>query len=326
MKILWLTTDRSGRVAQLFDPFRRAVSALVTVDVVDAGVWTLEQVRNGRWEPARLSPSDANGYDLIFTDAYFAFQGEPWQEFQVPRAVLIEDQHGFDVQRYINDAHSRGIDIFFSRYRDSLFHFHAYLRNRIIAWLPHAIDADVFCDHGLQRTIPALMTGSLNETIYPVRQKIYDALKDCDWFTCVPRPRERSKENRWPMGKDYARLLSQARMSFVGGSIYRYPVAKYFEIPACGTALFGDWMPELKDLGFVPFVNFIPLQDSPVEDQVRRWLANPALPRLAKAGFEMVHQRHTAPVRAEQFVNTLKRILGHELCPAAPQLQLLGCG
>ena len=117
--------------------------------------------------------------------------------------------------------------------------------------------------------------------------------------------------------------------------MYDYPVLKIFEVPACYSALFCDYIPELGELGFVPNENMVEITEDmlgvyvemvksgkkikpkAVFDTTKRkefikfirsWLVSPDLKRITENGFELVHSRHTDEIRAKKIVEELKEI------------------
>ncbi len=312
MRVLWLTTDRSRRVAQLFDPLRREVGKIVSVTTVFGGVWSLSDLARGRQDPPRVDPDEAAQHDLIFTDAPFAFLGEAWERIRVPKAFLVEDQHGPYVPAYAQDAIRAGFGHAFMRYRHGYERRLPFLRHFNPRWLPHSIDPAVF-RHGLapKEETGILLTGSTGRATYPLRAAVRDCLRRNPGLgTVVERPPEGSP-NPYPRGGDYARILASARAAVATGSVYRYVVAKYLEIPACGTCLLAEALPDLADLGFRPGVNFWPLDPTRrLDRQLEAVLADPELTTaIGAAGARLVALRHTAAARARELVTHFQEIV-----------------
>lgn len=176
-------------------------------------------------------------------------------------------------------------------------------------WLPHSVDSSLFHPQA-EKKIDALLTGAMGNA-YPERKRIYQELKECDFFTRIERPSDdQLRGNRYPEYEDYAQLLSWARVAFATGSIYSYPVAKYFEIPACGTILMGEWFDELGDLGFEPYVNMVPLKSN-LEEYVRVWLTEGELQeKIVIRGLELIQKRHLVEIRARQLMDYIRVLIG----------------
>lgn len=318
MRLLWLTTDRSRRVADIFTPLQREVAKLVEVEFVTRDAWTLEEIWGHTPFFPLVDPYYANEFDLVFTDAPFAFMTESWEDISAPKALLMEDQHGPLVQYYIGRCVDEfGFTHFFTRYRDPLVEHHPLLARHHVRWLPHCIEPEGFHDMRLERSIGVLSTGRLNPETYPFRDKVHRALVDTGYYHRIGRPEEGTVEDTPAQRLDYATHLNRARISVQGTSRYNYVTRKSFEIPACGTVLLTDWIPEMEDLGFRPGRNCwtygLENTAGQIRDGVEALLSLPPddslLHQIADAGHDLVHARHTAEARAREFVVHAQEII-----------------
>ena len=194
MKILWVTTDRSNRVARIFDPLREEVSKISDVDVIMrklnniAGKYQ-QSVLSGFRDKQLIDPKIAKKYSHIMLDAPFAFMNEDWNQIKGPiKMALFEDQHGSN-PKYSKQLQSFGFSVFFTRYKN-IYKYHPHLKNSIVHWLPHNIDNNIFYDYGLEKKIEALLIGRVHETVYPIRFQINRQLKNKKYFKRVKRPGE----------------------------------------------------------------------------------------------------------------------------------------
>lgn len=316
MKILWLATDRSKRVANIFGPLQKELSKIADVHFVYRQLgqlpkkWQSVYTKGIKKPPKLINAKNANNYDFIMVDAPFAFLDEDWDKIKTRKGVLIEDQHG-DVLEYTKKYVNNGFDVFFTRYNNIL-ERHPWLENQNIKWLPHGFDPKVFKNYSCMRNYDCLMVGRIQPKVYPIRWKAHRQLSNSSvCYNRVERPEENtSMQLRWPTNGEYAHLISCSKITFACMSIFKYPVMKFFEIPACNSALFADYNNELEDLGFKPDVNMVSLNgvDNIVE-LVKGWLNSPKeLRELSQNGYDMVHENHTASVRARQLVDYLEEI------------------
>lgn len=311
LRILWLATDRSSRVARIFDPLREEVSKIVHVDSIlkklpmVAGQYIKAIKENRLKEKPVVNVKDANEYDIIMVDAPFAFTNEKWSQIKTKKVVLFEDQHGFNPE-ISKMFMKKGFNCFFTRYNNILLR-HKHLKNSNIIWLPHSIDDTVIKDYELKKEIGALMVGMIQSNTYPLRNFTDRQLSGKKWYRRVERPRETlNKTKKWPVGEDYAKLINSSWISFSCLSKFRYPVLKFFEIPGCNSVLFSDYDNQLKKLGFVPGKNMIEI--SPNMNNfgsfIKKHLNNTnRLEDISNKGYELVHKRHTVKKRAEEFLN-----------------------
>ena len=94
-------------------------------------------------------------------------------------------------------------------------------------------------------------------------------------------------------------------------SIFKYPVLKFFEIPACNSVLFSDYNKELKQLGFEPNENMVRIDKvDNIKKFIRGYLRVPdKLKEISQNGYDLIHTRHTAQKRAEEFVEYVEKII-----------------
>jgi spore maturation protein CgeB len=88
---------------------------------------------------------------------------------------------------------------------------------------------------------------------------------------------------------------------------------KYFEIPACGSIIYGEYFDELGDLGFIPDENMIVVDKSDIIGQLNYLMEDKDnLKRLIQNGKDLIHSRHTTKIRAEELVDIIKGELNNE--------------
>jgi len=319
IKILWLATDRSDRVANIFGPLQEEVSKLADVDFIyrkldcNPKMWQSIYTKGKKIPPRLVNPKFANEFDFIMVDAPFAFLDENWSKIKTKRGVLIEDQHG-DVLDYSKRYMAEGFDIFFTRYNNIL-NRHPWLSGQNIKWLPHSFDKKIYKDYKNVKKHDCLMVGRIydawgSKKVYPLRWEIHKQMSRSNLpYYRVERPEEHTSTYlRWPVRNEYANLINCSKISFTCMSIFKYPVMKFFEIPACNSALFADYSSELRDLGFEPNECMVSLNGvDNIPELVKNWLESPKeLSNLSENGYELVHQQHTAEKRAEQFIDYLR--------------------
>lgn len=117
------------------------------------------------------------------------------------------------------------------------------------------------------------------------------------------------------------RLISQSRQSFCDeirhsrisytcGSQLKYPVRKYFEIPALGSVLISTRCSGYEALGFVHGVNAIVCEPEELPSVGRTLLADPEYAQsIAAAGRQLISSRHTVVARSRQLKSALCRAL-----------------
>jgi len=217
---------------------------------------------------------------------------------------LMADQHGNLVRKVHEAAQRMGVAVWYV-YRDALDAFWPDLPKGW--WLPYGYDPDVFFPRWPwdDRKHGVLMTGERSGGVYSDRQEVNKALAGHPAYAQIPRPKETPSGETGPRGSEYAAHLSSYTMSVATCSAYGYTVTKYYEIAGCGTALLCNAGPEMKDLGFIRGVHYIPLPDrgAGFASAVREiaTCTNRAHD-VAAAGHELVKERHTTEKRAERWM------------------------
>ncbi|MGZ4107937.1 MAG: glycosyltransferase, partial [Tumebacillaceae bacterium] len=83
---------------------------------------------------------------------------------------------------------------------------------------------------------------------------------------------------------------------------------------ACKTLLLAPASQELRDLGFLPGVHFVPINEEDFLEKAEYYVAHEAeREQIATAGYQMVHTLHTADRRVVQFLQMIEEILRNPL-------------
>lgn len=317
MRVLWLTADRSSRVAGIFDALRKAFVALEPdTRIVTHSRWSIESSPEGGhpYEP-HLPTSWINEFDLVFTDALFAYQKIKWRKVAIPKCVLFEDVHRAARNGYLRNAGNEfEFTHFFVRYRDASVRMHPWLLDRPTFWLPHSIDRNIFYSSlpmfSYGRPIRILATGRSIPTTYPNRLEAHDDLSGMSGFLRIKRPEEKT-EDPWPTGHDYADLLRASKISIGDGSVYEYPLLKSFEIPACGSILLMRHFREMTDLGFDGSTTSVDVNGFKSWKHAAMDLLSdePLMSDISIAGASLIKEKHTANIRAIELRNVMRSIL-----------------
>lgn len=199
----------------------------------------------------------------------------------------------------------------FSHYRDKFYEWYPDFWDKML-WLPLHACTDVFKDYKLEKSIDYLLMGAVHERIYPLRWEMARIMKGEPGFVHHPHAgyRNFAEDEDALVGEKYAREINRARIFFTCDSIYQYPVAKYFEVLACNTLLLASSSRELRDLGFIPGVHYVAVNQSNFKEKAR-YYRDHELERkaIAQRGHEMVMAQHSTTCRARQLVSMIAAIL-----------------
>lgn len=229
----------------------------------------------------------------------------------IPFGLMIEDPH--------KNTGGRGrfilennIQYLFPVVRDSFLAKYPSLKNRMY-WFPHHVYTDVFKDYQLPKTIDYLLIGKIDR-LYPLRQKIVTSMQTEPGFTYYKHPGYRTfapaDEKRRVVGENYAKKINQAKIFFTCDSILKYPIKKYFEVPACRTLLMAPTSKEIEDLGFVPGNNFVDINEDDFYEKAKYYLTHEEeRQKIADAGYEFIREHHSTKARAAFLVNKIEEII-----------------
>jgi len=228
------------------------------------------------------------------------------RQVKIPKVVHYWDLHSYQQERLLFLKENR-IDLVVLKFWGASRKIFPQLREAApCKWNPVAVDTSVFRDYKQQKIHDILLAGAISH-VYPLRQAYLDQLNSFNNFYRIVHPGyDHFTEEQATVGSKYAKLLNKAKICPTCGSIYEYPIQKFFEIPACRSLLAGPYFSDLEALGFIPDVNFLYVTRHNVQEKIRFILDDPELlEEMTDSCFSMVRKRHSTTVRAKQFVNLL---------------------
>jgi len=231
----------------------------------------------------------------------------------IPYAILLYDLHYNRASRK-RDIIEKDVTFIFSHYRDKFYEWYPELWEKM-RWFPHHVNTELYKDYKLPKDIDLLLMGEIIPWIYPLRTRMLEIMRDKPGFVYHEHPgwhnfTEEEKSMLF-VGEKYAREINRAKIFLTCDSIYKYPVVKYFEVLACNTLLLASTSKELFDLGFVPGVHFVPVDEDDFEEKAQYYLEHESERlKIAQQGYEMVCEKHSTVKRAADFLNIIKDILG----------------
>lgn len=169
-----------------------------------------------------------------------------------------------------------------------------------------AVDTDVFRDMARRRDRDIGSFGAHTDRKYPFRIAVRNYLMSQNDYSFNRRQRVGRGGND---AAAFARELNRYVSCFTCASAYGYTVAKYYEIPACGTLLFAEKTALLDEFGYVDGVNFVEVSPEDFRDKFHHYLREihpDDRRRIAAAGRELVASRHTWRHRAQGIVAGFK--------------------
>lgn len=187
-------------------------------------------------------------------------------------------------------------------------HYPQLATERPVVWIPHAAGPDFFLPFNEDPEPLVFLSGALSWH-YPLRLQVKE-LADRGAAPIVYHPHPGyhcgyDYERDANVGRGYAEKIHRHLAAFTDALIYRYTVAKFFEIPATGALLLGDRAVSdaLRSLGFEEDIHYLPVGSEDVEEKIA-WALNPVnrprVDEIRRRGQALVLERHTTSHRARQ--------------------------
>lgn len=237
------------------------------------------------------------------------------QTCDIPVGMIMHDlQYKTEYRKHFIEENN--ILYLFTHYRDKFLELFPEYEDRMI-WFPHFVHTDVYKDYKQKKEIDFLLMGSTYPPVYPLRASILHGMKNLPNFTFHEHPgydKERYDEENYLVGTRYAKEINRAKIFFTCDSIFKYPVMKYYEVLACNTLLLASHSKELEDLGFIPGIHFVEVNEENYYEKAMYYLENfESIGKvIAKNGYKMVRKQHSVKARAKFLVKKIKEILENE--------------
>ncbi|GAB3064498.1 glycosyltransferase family protein [Virgibacillus ainsalahensis] len=229
----------------------------------------------------------------------------------IPSGLFVNDVHRLTKQRksYIE---KNNISYIFTIVRNKFLKTYPEFKHKM-EWFPHFVNTELYKDYDLKKDINLLMMGAVNH-FYPLRRQILKSYKGDRHFVYHRHPGYRNfsetEERQHFIGQTYAKEINRAKIFFTCPSVLNYPVTKYFEVLACKTLLLAPAFEELEDLGFIPGVHFVSIDENNFKEKAAYYLKNEReRQKIAEQGYYFIHQKHTSKQRTDQLVKKIENIL-----------------
>lgn len=161
---------------------------------------------------------------------------------------------------------------------------------------PQFVDASIYRDHGLAKSIPvSVFGGHLLPGFYPWRARLIEELPHILPTMVFPHPGYvKGVEGPFTVkGEAYARVLSRSFFSAADTTRLDDGVRKHIEIPACGAVLLAPESDSLSSYGFVDLENCILGEGPALYDKITMVARQPDLyGRIRESGKDLVSRRY----------------------------------
>lgn len=238
----------------------------------------------------------------------------------IPKGCVVIDIHYFPYVRrqYFED---NKIDLIFSLTKSPFLKTFPEYREKM-RWWPFSINSSIFKDWQLEKEIDFLLMGQVydregtspNKTKtpkgrYPFREDVLEILRQVEGFAFHSHPGHDAPSSAL-LNEKYAQELNRSKIFFTCGGVFKYPVLKYFEAPACKTLLLAEPVQDILDLGFIDGHHFVACDKSNLKEKAFYYLENEKeRHNITENGYKFIHENHTNEVRARQLVSYIEEFL-----------------
>jgi hypothetical protein len=207
----------------------------------------------------------------------------------------------------------------YDKWNDRYFNFINEHSDRILS-TPHFVADDEFCDLPLARRRCDWSVLGADYQSRLTAKKLLDEEKISRSGTSLPYLFSAAQKLRFHLynkfwairmiNELFRHALRTSRYSFTCGSLLRYPIRKFFEVPAAGCVLVTEGCNGFEALGFQDRKNAILCQPEDILE-THVWLSrNPDQAQaIANAGRELVKNRHSVSARGRQLGDSFTRIM-----------------
>jgi hypothetical protein len=177
---------------------------------------------------------------------------------------------------------------------------------RRMVWVPHSASPDFMLPYNDHPENAIFLSGCVDRH-YPLRQRLKRLHEQQTYAIAYhPHPGYHCRHDygtSGDVGRGYAARIHNYRVGFTDSLIFKYLVAKYFEIPATGALLLADGAVtrQLKELGLTENRHYLSVSSDDLEEKIRYVLDEKnrvELDEIRRRGQELVWERHKTSDRA----------------------------
>jgi hypothetical protein len=249
---------------------------------------------------------------ILFWEAYELLQGQAKDIYRLDcrKSILTDDMHWWNEQMRQTKSVSFALcDTILSTNGNIWGHFYPeFCGTKKVVWVPHSASPDFLLPYNRCPENSILLSGAISGH-YLLRQQM-KALHAQGSHSIAYHPHPGyytgyDYENNQNVGIGYAKTINRHRAAFADSLIFRYVVAKYFEIPATGALLFADDAVSgpLRALGFIENRHYLPVSKESLEERVQYVLDernHEELDEIRRSGQKLVWETHKTVDRARQ--------------------------
>ena len=183
-----------------------------------------------------------------------------------------------------------------------------FAASKQLAWVPHSASPDFIVPYNSRPENSIFISGATGR-YYPLRERMRNLHAQGAYaLVCQSHPGYYTGfdyDQDTDLGRSYAMKINNYRAAFTDSSVFKYVVAKYFEIPATGALLLADDSVSvaLEQLGFVEHEHYVPVSEETLEEKIRFVLDernHEELDKIRRRAQQLVLACHKTSDRASQ--------------------------
>jgi len=230
----------------------------------------------------------------------------------IPKGCFIIDSHYNPAFRK-NYVLTNKFDAVFSVSKENFLNSYPELQHKF-KWLPWSVNTKIYRDWKQNKEYDYLLMGLINTPThgrYKFREAVLNKFNNLPNFTHIAHPGHLVSWDKEPIVDiKYAKEINKAKIFFTCGSNLKYPILKFFEVPACKTLLIAEPNNDILELGFKDAENFIACNFTNFEEKAKYYLNNNrSREEIINNGYHFIQRNHSNQIRAHQFVNSVKDII-----------------
>jgi spore maturation protein CgeB len=260
-----------------------------------------------------LSPNEINkNFDIFFADVEPHAKG--WTNLKIKKVMFMEDVWPPTSTR-MKGRHSARIykhaDAVMIRYKGAWEEKMTRLKihwKQPIFWLPHCIDPKIFKDWKQKKNIDALSVGTLmHKSTKEMRTFFLNTIKK---MNIKHKRAQADRYKREFKGANFSKIINRARVTGTTNT-QGQALAKCFEIPASRSCMFCNDSDDMENLGFIDGETYVRWSKENLRDKLHYYLIEEPemLQQITENGYNMVHERHSTKVRADEWMSYMQQIM-----------------
>jgi len=312
MKIIFFTNRYSWEVEGKIAPCRvhalKSIEKLIEVKYAGVGYTSsnVTQVVKDLGEADFIVIQCKRKQNILNADLDYKEDEKLFGEYKGKKILLLDE--AFDREKCLGKIIRTGVDYVICNYYNDRMWYEGRKSLKSVKWqnIPHCASIDLYKDYGEPKIYDLLWLGAVSNH-YPFRQRLLNIVNSLKEVVRVRVVEKRERMNGVCLEK-YARLINSSKITVTCSSRYKYKLAKYVEIPLCGSLLAADLPLEDKD-----FISKFALvldpnwRDEKIKEILIEMIKNDKeRNERIKIGMHLNLQYCSQEIYAARFFNTLK--------------------